>query len=414
MLRIFHTADWHLGQSFFGYDRKLEHQHFLSWLKKRLFEKEVDVLLISGDVFDVSNPSAIAQRMFYEFLSEAINDNPSLQIVIIAGNHDSASRLEVPQPLLDKGKVIIKGLIPKKEGLIDYDSLIIDLKNKRGEVEALCLAVPFLRQGDYPSVPHAENAYSAGVQAFYTEIIDVAKTRKEVNQALVIMGHLHTLKAEVADKDHSERIIIGGLEEISPEIFTDDVAYTALGHIHKAQCVAGSEKIRYAGSPLPLSFAEKNYKKGVVEVTIDAGKLVSVERIAYEPLIQLMSIPKQGSASPDSILKELKNLPSATNQLDYYPYLEINVLLTEPEPLLKSKIEEVLEQKAVRLARIQSHFENKNETEELMETELLGLDNKSPIDVANLYYQSKYGVDMPDELRSLFHEACSLVEIKEK
>ncbi|NLZ73034.1 MAG: exonuclease sbcCD subunit D, partial [Bacteroidales bacterium] len=278
----------------------------------------------------------------------------------------------------------------------------------------LCLAVPFLRQGDYPSVPGAENTYSAGVQAFYAEMIEMAKKRKEKNQALIIMGHLHTLKAEVADKDHSERIIIGGLEEISPEIFTNDIAYTALGHIHKAQCVAKSERIQYAGSPLPLSFAEKNYKKGVVEVIVDEGNLVTVERVAYEPLIQLMSVPKQGSASPDFILQELENLPEATNQLDYYPYLEVNVLLTEPEPLLKSKIEEIIEQKAVRLARIQSHFANKNETEELMETELLGLDNKSPIDVANLYYQSLYGVEMPNELRSLFYEACSLIEIKDK
>ncbi|NLZ72608.1 MAG: exonuclease subunit SbcD, partial [Bacteroidales bacterium] len=197
MIRIFHTADWHLGQTFFGYDRKLEHQHFLGWLKKNLSEREIDVLLISGDVFDVSNPSASAQRMFYEFLGDVVKDNPLLQIVVISGNHDSASRLEVPQPLLDKNRVVIKGLIPKKEGLVDYDSLIIDLKNKAGEVEVLCLAVPFLRQGDYPSVPGVENTYSAGVQAFYAEMIEVAKKRKEKNQALIIMGHLHTLKAEV-------------------------------------------------------------------------------------------------------------------------------------------------------------------------------------------------------------------------
>ena len=413
MLRIFHTADWHLGQTFFGYDRKLEHQHFFTWLKKRILEREVDVLLISGDVFDVSNPSAVAQRMFYEFLSEVLLENPSLQIVVIAGNHDSASRLEVPQPLLNEDKIVIKGLIPKKEGVIDYQALIIDLKNRSGEVEAFCLAVPFLRQGDYPSVPYAENAYSAGVQAFFTELIEVAKQKKEENQALLVMGHLHTLKAEVADKDHSERIIIGGLEEISPETFTEEIAYTALGHIHKAQCVAKSERIQYAGSPLPLSFAEKNYEQGVVEVIIDEGNLVSAKKIVYEPLIQLMSIPKEGCAAPSIILQELNGLPAATGQFDFYPYLEVNVLLTEPEPLLKSKIEEIIEQKSIRLARIQRHFENGNDAEELMETELLGLDNKSPIDVANLYYQSLYGVEMPDELRSLFYEACSLIEIKD-
>ena len=140
--------------------------------------------------------------------------------------------------------------------MIDYDSLILDLKNKEGEVEALCLTVPFLRQGNYPPVPQAKNTYVEGVEAFYKALIQEAKQKKEPHQALIIMGHLHTLSAEVAAKDHSERIIIGGLEQVSPTIFTDDIAYVALGHIHKAQRVAGSEQIGYAGSPLPLSFAE--------------------------------------------------------------------------------------------------------------------------------------------------------------
>lgn len=412
MLRILHTADWHLGQTFFGYDRTLEHQHFLSWLKTQLVEKESDVLLISGDVFDVSNPSSASQRLFYEFLRECLELSPNLQIVIIAGNHDSASRLEVPQPLLDESQVVIKGLIPKRGGVVDYSSLIVDLKNKEGEVEVLCLTVPFLRQGDYPSVPQAKNAYVEGVEAFYTALIKEAKEKKKVNQALIIMGHLHTLYAEVAEKDHSERIIIGGLEQVSPTIFTDDIAYTALGHIHKAQRVSGSEQIRYAGSPLPLSFAEKHYKHGVVEVIIDKGKFISLDKLEYNPLIGLLSIPAKGVASPEVILEELQQLPDATENASLYPYLEINVLQKEPEPLLKNKIETIVEEKTVRLARILSHFEQKNQENE-EESVLVGLEERSPMDVANLYYESLYGVPMPKELQHLFHEVCASLDSKE-
>ena len=81
-LHIIHTADWHLGQSFFGYDREEEHDAFLAWLVGLLAEREVDVLLISGDVFDVANPSAASQRRFFRFLREANRHNPSLQVVI--------------------------------------------------------------------------------------------------------------------------------------------------------------------------------------------------------------------------------------------------------------------------------------------------------------------------------------------
>ena len=93
-MKILHTADWHLGQTFYEYDRREEHLHFLEWLKQQIRQHEIDVLLIAGDVFDSPNPSAESQRMYYRFLREVTSENPSVQIIIIAGNHDSAARLE--------------------------------------------------------------------------------------------------------------------------------------------------------------------------------------------------------------------------------------------------------------------------------------------------------------------------------
>src|SRR5690606_20506504 len=145
MIRILHTADWHIGQLFHEYDRTYEHQQFLDWLTQTLRIAQVNVLLVSGDVFDLSNPSAASIRLFYTFLNRATSVNPDLQVIITAGNHDSASRLESPKPLLESSNIHIVGLVEKDEnGAIDYDKLIIPLKDKDGSVKAWCLAVPFL------------------------------------------------------------------------------------------------------------------------------------------------------------------------------------------------------------------------------------------------------------------------------
>ena len=172
-MKILHTADWHLGQTFYEYDRREEHLHFLEWLKQQIRQHEIDVLLIAGDVFDSPNPSAESQRMYYRFLREVTSENPSLQIIIIAGNHDSAARLEAPNPLLENMNVTVRGVVRRNaEGDIDLQHLIVPLYTE-GEVTAYCLAVPYLRQGDYPS---AEN-YSKGVQLLYEQLFNEVKEK---------------------------------------------------------------------------------------------------------------------------------------------------------------------------------------------------------------------------------------------
>ena len=116
MIRILHTADWHLGQTFFGYDRTEEHEAFLDWLAGEILRQEIDALIIAGDVFDVSNPSAASQSIYYRFIYRVTAENPNLQIVIVAGNHDSAARLEAPLPLLQAMRTEVRGVVRKLEG----------------------------------------------------------------------------------------------------------------------------------------------------------------------------------------------------------------------------------------------------------------------------------------------------------
>ncbi len=413
MIRILHTADWHLGQTFFGYDRMEEHEVFLNWLAEEIRQKEIDALIIAGDVFDVSNPSAASQSMYYQFIYRVTAENPYLQIVIVAGNHDSAARLEAPLPLLQAMRTEVRGVVRKLEGgEIDYDHLTVELKNRKGEVELLCMAVPFLRQGDYPAVQTEGNPYAEGVCELYAQLLQRLWKRRTENQAILAIGHLQATGSEIAEKDYSERTVIGGLECVSPEAFSEQIAYTALGHIHKAQRVSGRENVRYAGSPIPMSFAEKHYHHGVVMVTFDGGCAVDIERLECPKLIPLVSVPNGEPVSPEAILEALKELPETEAVA---PYLEVKVLLEEPEPMLRQEIEEALADKNYRLARIVSTYrtETGNTTKE-NENWKRGLQEMSPLQIAQSAFEKIYQVEMPVELTGLFEEAYLAATRKEE
>lgn len=410
MIRILHTADWHLGQTFFGYDRTQEHEHFLDWLAGVLTKNKIDVLIVAGDVFDVSNPSAASQRMFYRFIHRVTTENPRLQLVVVAGNHDSAARLESPLPLLQEMRTEIKGIVRKQNGKIDYEHLLVELKNAAGEVEALCLAVPFLRQGDYPVVETEGNPYAEGVKELYARLLKYALKKRTDGQALVAVGHLLATGSEIAEKDHSERIIIGGLESVSPESFPEQIVYTTLGHIHKAQRVLGRENIRYAGSPLPMSFAEKHYHHGVVKVTLDEGWAVEIEKLEYTPLVRLLSIPATEAAAPDEVLDELRGLELPEDEP--MPYLEVKVKLSEPEPMLRQQVEEILEGKPVRLARIVSFYRQAAEGSVEEEVLTAGLQEMNPLQIVKATFENSYQTEMPEELVNLFQEACRTINLE--
>lgn len=410
MIRILHTADWHLGQTFFGYDRTQEHEHFLDWLAGVLTKNKIDVLIVAGDVFDVSNPSAASQRMFYRFIHRVTTENPRLQLIVVAGNHDSAARLESPLPLLQEMRTEIKGIVRKQNGKIDYEHLLVELKNAAGEVEALCLAVPFLRQGDYPVVETEGNPYAEGVKELYARLLKYALKKRTDGQALVAVGHLLATGSEIAEKDHSERIIIGGLESVSPESFPEQIVYTALGHIHKAQRVSGRENIRYAGSPLPMSFAEKHYHHGVVKVTLDEGWAVEIEKLEYTPLVRLLSIPATEAAAPDEVLDELRGLELPEDEP--MPYLEVKVKLSEPEPMLRQQVEEILEGKPVRLARIVSFYRQAAEGSVEEEVLTAGLQEMNPLQIVKATFENSYQTEMPEELVNLFQEACRTINLE--
>lgn len=398
-MKILHTADWHLGQTFFEYDRREEHEQFLEWLRMQLKELQVNVLLVAGDVFDSPNPSAASQRMFYAFLHRATLENPGLQVVVIAGNHDSAARLEAPNPLLEEMRVCVRGIVRRDEtGEIDFRHLIVPLYEK-GEMAAWCLAVPYLRQGDYP----AAGSYTEGVAALYSRLYEEVR---DSGCPVVAMGHLQATGSEISENDRSERTVIGGLECVSPDSFHPGIAYTALGHLHRGQQVSGRENVRYSGSPLPMSFAEKNNKQGVVLIELQDGK-TRISRITFEPPVRLCSIPL---GPLQEVLSAIEGLPQG-EITSRSPFLEIKVLITEPEPSLRYRVEEALQGKAVRLARIvaATPARDKQSGQRLTYEELQKL---HPLDIAMDVFRKKYGgEEMPGILRGLLQAVIKEVEL---
>jgi exonuclease SbcD len=396
-MKIIHTSDWHIGQTFYEYDRQEEHILFLSWLKSEVKKQNADVLLIAGDIFDSPNPSADAQAIYYRFLQELSTENPKLQVVVIAGNHDSAARLEAPNPLLSGINVKARGIVKRNSaGEIDHDWLTIPL-TKDGKIAAWCLAVPYLRQGDYP--PAA--TYAEGVGKLYKYLIEHLPDR---GIPIIAMGHLHVAGSELSENDSHERILVGGLDCVSAELFPDEITYLALGHLHRAQRVK-ADNVRYSGSPLPMSFSERKNIQGVDVVEIKEGK-AEISRLHFPAPVKLISIPEE-AGTLENVMETVNFLPlgSAT---PLSPFLEIKVKITEPEPSLRFIIENALKGKDVRLARIVPVLPPQQQSALSLSFEELQTIN--PYNVAKDVFSRRYGgKDMPETMQELLQSV--LMEI---
>lgn len=407
-MKILHTADWHIGQLFHEYDRTNEHQQFLDWLVKTLHKDQIDVLLISGDVFDMSNPSSASIKMFYTFLNRAVKINPSLQIIITAGNHDSASRLESPKPLLESSNIHIIGVVEKDaNGNIDYERMIIPLKDNKGNIKVWCMAVPFLRMGDYPVIPDCENPYAEGVAKFYEEAYQFTLDKIQDGQSIICMGHLHTQQAEKTGMDDFERLIMGGVECVSAAAFHEDIKYVALGHIHKAQRIGGKEHIRYCGSPIPMSFSELNYKHQVIVFELEDRNLSNLHAIEVPVTVPLLRVPSRHSTFSE-VLTALEQLPPMNGNPDIMPFLEVCVLLDSPEPALRFKIQSILNGKNVRLAKIDVRYPDSVKSGNNVPLATNDkLQELKPSDILSKVYQSKYNNPVPEQIQRLFNEVAT-------
>lgn len=143
MIRILHTADWHIGQTLRGYSREHELRSVFRRLEEIVVARDVDALVIAGDVFDSQNPSGEAQQLFYETIVRLSRSHPRMTIVIAAGNHDAAGRLEAPRPLLEAINVRVVGNVRRREGRVDASRHLISIADSSGAIAAHVLAVSY-------------------------------------------------------------------------------------------------------------------------------------------------------------------------------------------------------------------------------------------------------------------------------
>ena len=354
-MRLLHTSDWHLGQNFFGFSRHYEHQQFLDWLLLTLVEQQIDVLLIAGDVFDTANAPASAQQQLYQFLCAAKLNTPHLQVVIIAGNHDSPTRLEVPMPFLSAFDMVVIGQVTRQHQQIDVERMVIPLKNQQGEVKAWCLAIPFLRPSDVPKVDNAKDAYLEGIAALYQQATDCALDKRETGQAIIAMGHCHMLGSQVSE-DSERKLVMGGIESLSSAIFAPEISYVALGHLHLAQKVGGDDRVRYSGTPLPMSFSEEHYQHSIRVIELDHDAIKSATSILIPRTVPLYRIPKTKAEPLDAVLTLLQQHDWPTIPEQQQPYLLVRVQLEKPEPSLRQQIEQALANKSVKLVKIETTY----------------------------------------------------------
>lgn len=401
-MRLIHTSDWHLGQTLHNFDRAYEHQCFLDWLVDTLVNEQADALLIAGDVFDNANPSAASQKQLYGFLTQAKRRLPRLNIVIVAGNHDSPARLEAPGPLLDVFDTVVIGNMQRKSnGEPDIERLVVPLKNSCGEIAAWCLALPFLRPSDIRWDDGAADPYQAGIASQYKQAFDLACTKRQPGQAIVAMGHCHMVEGQ-SSMDSERRIVVGNATALPADIFDPGIAYAALGHLHLAQAIGKQKHVRYSGSPLPMSFSEVDYPHQVLRIDLEGEMAREITPIRVPRAVDLLRIPRQ-PAPLAQVIAALQELGADDLPPQAFPYLEVRVLLDAHEPALRAQIEQAIAGKPVRLAKIEVSAAKRDEAA-MPALSLDEFERLDPQSVFNRLYQEKHGTQAPDDLMAAFAE----------
>jgi exonuclease SbcD len=399
-VKLLHTADWHLGQTLHGVPREYEHERFLDWLLTTLEAEAVDALVVAGDVFDSGNPAPSSQRMLYEFLASTRRRVPRLDVIIVSGNHDSPARLSAPARLLSDFGIRVIGDVPRQpDGSLDLEQLVAPLTDEGGRVGAWIAAVPFLRPADLPR----GLALADGVRAIYAGVFEAARRRVTGAQAIVATGHCYMVGGEISEL--SERKIQFGNQEALPvDVFPSDVAYVALGHLHRAQSVGGRENVRYSGSPIPLSIIERDYRHEVRLVEVTGGESATSRGLLVPRFVDVMTVPSEHAPLDDvlSALGALERFPGDASRPER-PLLEVRVLLDTVQPNVRAAIEAALDGAWPRLVRIDTRYTGTGQTlADAVEREHLR--ELSPEDVFLRCYRRKYDGDVPADVMLAFRE----------
>lgn len=306
-MKLLHTSDWHLGSTLCQKKRYDEFDLFFNWILDRVEEEQIDVVLISGDIFDTSNPSSKAIEYYFNFLGRMAKSR-CRYVIVTAGNHDSPSLLDAPKELLKSLNIHAVGSVPEK-----IEDEVLVLKDPKDNPFLIVGAVPFLRDKDVRSSKAGESSDEKsrnlmnGIQEHYRNICAIAERRRaEAGKEIpvVVMGHLFAAGGRPAEGDGVRELYIGNLAKVNTGIFPSGIDYLALGHLHTPQIVNNCETIRYSGAPLPMGFAEAQKEKSIVVVEFGPEDRILTKEIPIPRFRNLVSI----KGNFETVISELRDL----------------------------------------------------------------------------------------------------------
>lgn len=408
-LRIFHSADWHIGKGLGNIDRTDDFRVFFKDLLAMIAERQPDVLLISGDVFDTSMPANSAQRLYYDFM-RSLEGTSVRATIVTAGNHDSQRFLEAPRALLETLRCYVAGDTVESQTFVLRDD---------GAPYLAVAAVPYLREGDVrrgtmdDTDTDRAQRFEAGVRAHYDAVHSLLMDElKGARVPLVAMGHLFVTGSKMkpnSDPVESDgSVYVGTLRNVTADAFGDRWDYVALGHIHHGQEVKAKVPMRYSGSPVALSYSHMTYHHHIVEVTFDETGAMSVEELPVKQPRHFVQVK--------GTLDELKAGIDQAGATYVMPFVEATLTSDECLPDLSNELTTYGETHgvivtAVRNEALAARYAQINE-------EAPDLSDLTPDAVFKAYLRENFDEEVAqarfDLFADLFHEIVNDVHIHRK
>lgn len=406
MIRILHTADWHIGQTLRGFSREHEHRKVFYRLEEIIVERNVDALIIAGDVFDSQNPSGEAQQLFYDTLVRLSRARPRMTTVIVSGNHDAAGRLEAPRPLLEAFNIRVVGNVRRHDGQIETSRHLVSIVDASGALAAHVLAVSYPTAACLPNLTRLDDEAGspvvAGVRTLYAELHEALRPQMD-GLPFVVTGHLH-VAGGIESEGAERRILVGGQHAVPHDVFPPEASYVALGHLHKAQAV-GRDTVRYSGSLIPLSATEQPYLHGVTLVSLDGVKIMS-EHIPIGRPVAFLRLPEAGDMRLADFGDHLTALDLHPDlPISERPFVQVRLAREGLQPGFREEIDRIAESFSVRIveARVTAMPDTLNEL--VAADPMIRLADRDPEDLFKLAFERAFGVAPDAAHLDVFHRA---------
>ena len=292
-LRVLHTSDLHLGKRLGEASLHEDQRYILDQIKDILVDKKCDALVISGDVYQRSDPSAESMELFSSFIYDVSKLN--IKVMAVSGNHDSGLRLSYFSKLVRDNGIFISDVF---SGDIEKVTL-----NGVDDVRVNFFLLPFIRPSD------VKKYYPMSDQASVNEAVKTVIDRIDIDpeEINILIAHQYITGSVTSESEDS---YIGGLDNVDSNIF-DKFDYVALGHLHRPQFV-NNERIRYSGSPLKYSISEADDVKSCVVVDLKSKNEIAIETVDLVPLHNVRDI--------HGLLQEIIDMPYSED----YVRIELN------------------------------------------------------------------------------------------